>query len=82
MDLNDLRQKISGLDKKLLQTLKERFDVAREIGKMKKDHMYDPQREHELLAEWLAQGLDENFTRALFHMVVNESRSLMMEKNS
>lgn len=80
MDLNTLRQKINGLDKTLLQTLKERFEVARKIGKIKKDQVYDPKREHELLAEWLAQGLDENFTRALFHMVVNESRSLMMEK--
>ena len=80
MDLNTLRQKISELDKKLLRTIKERFEISRQIAALKGDHIYDSQRERELLQEWLKEGLDENFTRALFHMVLNESRSLMVKK--
>lgn len=82
MDLNTLRQKITELDKKLLQTIKERFRVSQEIVTLKGDHVYDSERERELLQEWLKEGLDENFTRALFHMVLNESRSLMMKKTN
>ena len=78
-NLQELRQRITELDKQLLQTLKERFNVAQEIGDIKKEHIYDADRERELLESWLVAGLDENFTRALFHMILNESRSLMMK---
>ncbi|MBI5412391.1 chorismate mutase [Candidatus Peregrinibacteria bacterium] len=80
MDLETLRKKINRLDVQLLQTLKDRFKTAEEIATLKGEHVYDPKREHELLQQWLSQGLDENFTRALFHMILNESRSLMIKK--
>lgn len=80
-DLDKLRQKIIALDKKLLKTLKERFNVAQKIGKMKKGPIHDPKREHKLLQKWLAQGLDKNFTRALFHMILKESKNLMTNHN-
>lgn len=81
MDLQTYRQQINELDQKLLSTLAERFQVAKEIAKLKqdKDHVYDATREQELMQQWLDNSqLDENFTRALFHLVLNESRNLII----
>lgn len=80
MDLQTLRQQISELDQQLLQTIEKRFAVSQQIAALKKDQtsIYDQTREQELLNEWLKHNLDPNFIRALFHLVLNESRNLMI----
>ena len=47
------RQKIDGIDQQLLQLLKQRFDLAEEIGRIKLQHktdVKDDQRESDLFS--------------------------------
>lgn len=85
MNLQELRQQIEQLDQQLLETISKRFQVAQQIAELKKGddtQVYDSSREQELLDKWLAaaKDLDHNFVRALFHMVLNESRNLMIRE--
>lgn len=83
MDLQSLRTEIEQLDQQLLATIKKRFATAKEIAKLKagQESIYDANREHDLLEQWLSADLDSNFTRALFHLILNESRNLMIRSN-
>jgi chorismate mutase len=82
MDLQTLRQQINQIDQELIDLIVSRFAVAQEIAKLKtnKDHVYDAAREQELLSLWLESGseLDQNFLRALFHLILNESRNIII----
>jgi len=81
MELNQLRTQIEQLDHQLLTTIEHRFAIAKQIAAIKgKESIYDETREHALLEQWLAHKLDGNFIRALFHLILNESRNLMIRK--
>ncbi len=83
MELSDLRNQIEQIDKEILTAIAKRFEVAKEIAKIKKDQkLYDPAREQELLEAWLkTTDLEANFVRALFHLILNESRNIMIRNS-
>ncbi|MFZ5806187.1 MAG: chorismate mutase [Verrucomicrobiota bacterium] len=51
--LNQFRNQIDRIDSKILRLLNQRFEVVRRVVRLKKAHqlkIYDPRREHVLLA--------------------------------
>lgn len=78
--LDILREKIDHLDSYLLELLKERMEVVRDIADYKRDHnlaIVQPSRWTEILESRLAAGmrkqLTEKFIKELFHAVHKES---------
>jgi chorismate mutase len=83
--LEDLRQRIDGLDEQLVRLLNERARCALEIGQIKKDMglpMYQPEREADVLrrvrAASVAGGgpLGPEAIVRLFERVIDEARGL------
>ena len=61
MDLQELRQRIDGIDDELVRLFEQRMDVSIEIAQYKKLHdipIYDPMREKQKLYA-LSQKVDE-----------------------
>jgi chorismate mutase len=81
MKLNEWRQRIDEIDKKLVQLLNERSECALEIGRLKveaKLPLYQPEREKEVLqnAESNNPGpLSDAAIRRLFERIIDEARS-------
>ena len=51
-EINNLRQKINEIDSKIIELLRERFNVVKDIGKHKKKNglpIKDPKREQEII---------------------------------
>jgi chorismate mutase/prephenate dehydratase len=86
MELNELREKIDGIDAELVRLFAQRMDIAAQIGDYKKERnmpIYVPAREREKLAE-VAQmaGTDmANYTRVLYSMLFELSRSYQSKRN-
>jgi len=83
LGINRLRQHIDQLDRQVVQLLARRQDLALEIGRTKAERglpIYMPDRETELLAvieeEAAHAGIDAGHVRALFHLVLAESKRL------
>jgi 3-deoxy-7-phosphoheptulonate synthase/chorismate mutase-like protein len=83
LGIHRLRTTIDQIDRQIVRLLSSRQDLALEIGKVKAAQglpIYIPDRESELLAiiedEALRLGLDAGHVRALFQLVLAESRRL------
>ena len=77
IELNLLRKKIDEIDDKLLILLKERLEVSKKIGEIKKRNnmpIYDPVREQEIIEMSIKDFSDEEkihavrFLRTLMHI--------------
>ena len=77
IELNLLRKKIDEIDNKLLILLKERLEVSKKIGEIKKKNnmpIYDPVREQEIIEMSIKDFSDEEkihavrFLRTLMHI--------------
>ncbi len=77
MELESLRKKVDECNKKILEDLKERFEITREIGILKNSEnlpAYDPKRE-ELILEKIGEiakieGLNENMVKDIFKIIM------------
>lgn len=82
MPLDDLRGQIDKIDRELLQLLRQRAEVSRQVGAVKADNgraVYDPQREAELLERLTSQDLSPlspHAIRAIYREIISVSRSL------
>lgn len=79
-NLNGLRSDIDKIDQKILFLIKKRFDIARRIGKYKKENnmpLKDSLREKEVLDDKLlnAQSLDlsPSFIKKFWTLIFEES---------
>lgn len=77
IELNLLRKKIDEIDDKLLILLKERLEVSKKIGEIKKRNnmpIYDPVREQEIIEMSIKDFSDDEkihavrFLRTLMHI--------------
>lgn len=77
IELNLLRKKIDEIDDKLLILLKERLEVSKKIGEIKKKNnmpIYDPVREQEIIEMSIKDFSDDEkihavrFLRTLMHI--------------
>lgn len=82
MTLEQLRHQIDSIDQNLLQLLRERAELARQVGTLKAAagrEVYDPQREAELLAHLTASDLSPlpaAALRAIYREIISASRAL------
>jgi len=83
--MQKLRSEINKIDKELLYKLQQRFEVAHKIGVEKKTNnqsVDDKVREQELdkLHKQYAEelGLDKDFVKKLFEVVIKESKRLQL----
>ncbi|MBW7886999.1 MAG: chorismate mutase [Bacteroidetes bacterium] len=83
--IEEWRDKIDAIDRKLVELLNERARYADEIGKIKEQlgmEAYSPKREKEVLDNIMkhnAGPLDDLAVRRLFERIIDESRKLERE---
>jgi len=87
MDLQELRDRMNGIDRQLVDLYLQRMETAGIIGAWKRENgkpVYDPARERQLLDRVAAQAGEENESgvRALFSFLLSQSkiRQLLDEK--
>ena len=79
MDINELRQQIDDIDRRIVDLYCRRMDVARAIGRYKQENnlpVLDSERERYLLNKVadLAGEENEQGIRALYHLLLDHSR--------
>ena len=87
MDLKDYRKEIDAIDDELVRLFVKRMDVAARIADYKKEQglpIFVPAREREKLADVAGQAGEEmaNYTRVLYSMLFELSRSYQSKRNS
>ena len=87
MELNELRGKIDQVDEQLVKLFVERMQLSAQIGDHKKEHkmpIYVPSREREKLQNVakLAGTEMDNYTRVLYSMIFELSRSYQSKRNN
>lgn len=87
MDLKDLRGQIDEIDDLLVELFAKRMDVAAAIGDYKKQNnmpVFVPQREREKLKDVAEKAGPEmaNYTRVLYSMLFELSRSYQSKRNN
>ena len=86
MDINELRNQIDNVDDQLVKLFVERMNLSAQIADYKKEHklpIYVPSREREKLqnvAEQAGAEMD-NYTRVLYSMLFELSRSYQNKRN-
>ena len=87
MDLQDYRKEIDAIDDQLVQLFGKRMDIAAKIADYKKENnlpILVPAREREKLADVAQKAGPEmaNYTRVLYSMLFELSRSYQSKRNS
>lgn len=79
-NLTQLRKEIDAVDEQLLTLIQQRVDIAREIGRWKREHdepIIQAQRYQEVLNHYLelgtAKGLSEDLIHEVFEALHKES---------
>jgi chorismate mutase-like protein len=82
MSIDDWRERINEIDRKLVELLNERSKCAIEIGRLKKAQnirVYDPEREREVIRRICEENsgpLDDEGLQRLFERVIDECRRI------
>ncbi len=87
MDLNMLREQIDSIDSELVRLFTERMEIAAKVADYKKENnmpIYVPARERAVLQSVAEQAGPEmaNYTRVLYSMLFELSRSYQSKRNS
>ena len=87
MDLQDYRKEIDAIDNELVRLFGKRMDIAARIADYKKENqlpIHVPAREREKLADVAQKAGPEmaNYTRVLYSMLFELSRSYQSKRNS
>lgn len=87
MELNDLRNKIDSIDDELVRLFGKRMELSAQIADYKKANnmpIHVPSREREILKEVAAKAGTEmaNYTRVLYSMIFELSRSYQSKRNT
>ncbi|PYS55250.1 MAG: chorismate mutase [Acidobacteria bacterium] len=82
MSIDDWREKIDEIDRKLVELLNERSRCAIEVGRLKRSlnmRVYDPDREQEIFRRVRQENngpLDNASLQRLFERVIDECRRI------
>lgn len=87
MEINDLRKEIDTVDKELVSLFAKRMEISRQVAEYKKANnlpIHVPSRERDILQEVakLAGSDLENYTRVLYSMIFELSRSFQRKQNT
>ncbi|MCX6748406.1 MAG: chorismate mutase [Candidatus Pacearchaeota archaeon] len=81
--IEDLREMINQVDADLLKLTEDRFEIAREIGRYKKENklpIEDLKREKEIIDNIIKSSkLDARFVEKLFKLLFEESKRIQGE---
>lgn len=84
--MQQIRDQIDGIDKKVIGLLSKRMKLAAELGRLKKKEglpVLDKKREAEMLAEIeksaKEQGLNPLFAKKLYGQILKESRKIQSD---
>ena len=79
--LNNYRKEFDKVDLQILELLKKRMKLSKEVGKYKKQNglsVLDAKREQEIYTKLKKyaneKGLDEKFVEKLFKLIIKQSR--------
>jgi chorismate mutase len=82
-EIVQIRQNLETLDGELLRTLERRFELAKDIGIIKRTNGFpveDKEREQQIIQSILPQTtLCPEFTKNLFELIFQESKSIQNE---
>ena len=86
MDISELREKIDSIDDQLVSLFVERMGISAQVADYKKERnlpIYVPAREREILQKVAGQAGPEfgNYTRVLYSMLFELSRSYQQKRN-
>jgi chorismate mutase/prephenate dehydratase len=86
MDISELREKIDAIDTELVRLFTERMGISAQVADYKKERnlpIYVPAREREILQSVAEQAGPEfgNYTRVLYSMLFELSRSYQQKRN-
>lgn len=85
-DLAHCRERIDGLDLKLLELLNQRTEIVEEIGRIKQDlrmAIYEPKREDQVFANVLDHNrgpLPPDAIKRIFERIIDEMRTVQKLK--
>lgn len=87
MDIKELRNRIDSIDNELVDLFTERMQIAAQVADYKKENnlpIYVPAREREILQSVANQAGPEmaNYTRVLYSMMFELSRSYQQKRNT
>ena len=87
MEINDLRKKIDAIDDELVQLFIKRMDLSKQVAEYKRaNHLpiHVPAREREILQDVAKKSGSEleNYTRVLYSMIFELSRSYQKKQNT
>ena len=87
MELSELREQINAIDSDLVKLFTKRMDIAAQVADYKKENnlpIYVPAREREILQDVAEKAGPEmsNYTRVLYSMLFELSRSYQRKRNT
>ena len=83
MELNELREKIDGVDEKICALLKERFDLVKEVGEIKKKlgvNVENKDREKEVVEAVRNRLPNElkDYAEEIYRVIIKTSKDFQM----
>jgi len=79
-ELEELREKITGIDNEILELLEDRMELSKEVAEVKKENnmfIEDLNREDEIIGQRkLHTSLEEDFVESLMKVIIKESKKI------
>lgn|GEM_PF-1266703 len=85
MKLQEMREEIDEIDRKIIKLLERRFQIVNEIAKLKRElglRIEDNEREASIIenCKKSSKELDEEFIEELMRLVISHSKKIQEEK--
>lgn len=85
MEMNQIRDNIDKIDNEILDRIRKRFELAKQIGKGKQEKnmkIKDSKREEQIISRLIQSNkdIDAGFIAELYDLILSESRKIQEEK--
>ena len=82
--LIEFRKEIDNIDRKMIKLIEKRFEISREIGKIKRENGFeveDKKRENDIIENIISNSkFSREFIVNLFDLIFKESKSVQEKK--
>lgn len=84
IEINLLRNEINKIDRKLLELFKQRMEISKKMGKVKKENsipIFDPEREREIINIYTENEeiLNKKYIEKFFQALMDISKEIQSE---
>lgn len=84
IEINLLRNEINKIDRKLLELFKQRMEISKKMGKVKKENsipIFDPEREREIINIYTENEkiLNKKYIEKFFQTLMDISKEIQSE---